>query len=65
MIIVYNLYGQEYEVATKLRPLQLQEEIRRLTGSGQAAQKLRNAGEHPMLRPVADPSTIEFLEAVS
>jgi hypothetical protein len=43
VIIAYHFHGQEDEVATKLRPLQLQEEMR-LTDSGQAAQKMRNSG---------------------
>jgi hypothetical protein len=45
VIVAYHFHGQEDEVAAKLRPLQSsQEEMHRLTGSGEAAQKLRNAG---------------------
>jgi hypothetical protein len=43
VITAYHFHGQEDEVATKLRPLHSQEEMHRLTGTEQAAQKLRNA----------------------
>ena len=44
VITVYHFHGQVCEVATKLRPLQSQEQMHRLAGSGQAAPKLRSVG---------------------